>query len=130
MLFVMLAWIFALLEFHTREYATVRQHYLKGSDDPNQWRDLHMAEADGTLVRHHCARCTEGQGEMQLQRWVVCAACCRRRPMKLWGCLLYDHAVTSRASGVSSTHQQQQGISTVSSTTSSASQHQPGSQQK
>jgi hypothetical protein len=50
MLFVMLGWIFVLLEFHTKEYATVRQHYLKGSDDPNYWRDLHMAEADGTLV--------------------------------------------------------------------------------
>lgn len=54
MLFVMLAWIFTLLEFHTKEYATVRQHYLKGSDDPNYWRDLHMAEADGTLVRWLC----------------------------------------------------------------------------
>jgi len=51
MMFVMLGWVFMLLEFHTKEYASVRQHYLKGSDDPNYWRDLHMAEADGTLVR-------------------------------------------------------------------------------
>jgi hypothetical protein len=64
MLFVMLAWVFALLEFHTREYASVRQHYLKGSDDPNQWRDLHMAEADGTLVGdvQHLRQPWEGLG--------------------------------------------------------------------
>jgi hypothetical protein len=47
---VFLGWTFTLLEYHTRQYAAVRQHYLRGGDDPNYWRDLHMAEADGTHV--------------------------------------------------------------------------------
>jgi hypothetical protein len=64
MLFVMLAWVFALLEYHTREYAAVRQHYLKGSDDANEWRDLHMAEADGTMVS--AGTCT---WQMWTARW-------------------------------------------------------------
>eukprot|EP00882_Tetradesmus_deserticola_P028263 GHRQ01031475.1.p3 GENE.GHRQ01031475.1~~GHRQ01031475.1.p3 ORF type:complete len:108 (+),score=55.05 GHRQ01031475.1:1641-1964(+) len=48
--FAFLGWSFLLLEYHTRQYAAVRQHYLRGGDDPNHWRDLHMAEADGTHV--------------------------------------------------------------------------------
>jgi hypothetical protein len=48
--FAFLGWTFTLLEYHTRQYAAVRQHYLRGGDDPNYWRDLHMAEADGTHV--------------------------------------------------------------------------------
>lgn len=48
--FLFLGWTFTLLEYHTRQYAAVRQHYLRGGDDPNYWRDLHMAEADGTHV--------------------------------------------------------------------------------
>ncbi|KAF6257976.1 late exocytosis, associated with Golgi transport-domain-containing protein [Scenedesmus sp. NREL 46B-D3] len=48
--FLFLGWTFMLLEYHTRQYAAVRQHYLRGGDDPNYWRDLHMAEADGTHV--------------------------------------------------------------------------------
>eukprot|EP00878_Enallax_costatus_P009758 GHUV01010191.1.p1 GENE.GHUV01010191.1~~GHUV01010191.1.p1 ORF type:complete len:1012 (+),score=268.71 GHUV01010191.1:434-3469(+) len=48
--FLFMGWIFTLLEYHTRQYAAVRQHYLRGGDDPNYWRDLHMAEADGTHV--------------------------------------------------------------------------------
>lgn len=47
-----LGWTFTLLEYHTRQYAAVRQHYLRGGDDPNYWRDLHMAEADGTHVSY------------------------------------------------------------------------------
>jgi hypothetical protein len=49
---VFLGWTFTLLEYHTRQYAAVRQHYLRGGDDPNYWRDLHMAEADGTHVSY------------------------------------------------------------------------------
>ncbi|KAF8056000.1 ERD4 [Scenedesmus sp. PABB004] len=53
--FLFLGWTFLLLEYHTRQYAAVRQHYLRGGDDPNYWRDLHMSEADGTHV-HRSAK--------------------------------------------------------------------------
>lgn len=60
--FFFLGWIFILLEYHTRQYAAVRQHYLRGGDDPNYWRDLHLSEADGTHVRQG-QRGMSGDGE-------------------------------------------------------------------
>jgi len=48
--FAFLAWSMVLLDFHYREYVSLRQLYLKGSDGYNFWRELHMAEADGVGV--------------------------------------------------------------------------------
>lgn len=64
--FLFLGWTFTLLEYHTRQYAAVRQHYLRGGDDPNYWRDLHMAEADGT----HVSAC--GNGLDRAMPWQGC----------------------------------------------------------
>jgi hypothetical protein len=33
-----LGWTFLLLEWHTRQYCRLRQHYIRGGDDPNYWR--------------------------------------------------------------------------------------------
>ena len=33
-----LGWTFLLLEWHTRQYCALRQHYIRGGDDPNYWR--------------------------------------------------------------------------------------------
>lgn len=49
-LFGFLGWAFLLIDWHYRQFAKVRTAYLRGEDDPNHWRALHMAEADGTMV--------------------------------------------------------------------------------
>jgi hypothetical protein len=46
---VFIGYSFLLIEWHYRQYVALRQHYLHGGDDPNYWRDLHLAEADGVL---------------------------------------------------------------------------------
>ena len=38
LVFAFLGWTFLLIEWHYRQYVALRQHYLKGGDDPNYWR--------------------------------------------------------------------------------------------
>ncbi|GBF99191.1 hypothetical protein Rsub_11636 [Raphidocelis subcapitata] len=49
--FVFLGWTLLLLEYHYRQYVSLRQFYLRsGNSGWNAWRELHMAEADGVGV--------------------------------------------------------------------------------
>ncbi|KAI8469089.1 MAG: hypothetical protein J3K34DRAFT_514584 [Monoraphidium minutum] len=56
--FIFLGWTMLLLEWHFREYVSLRQFYLRGVDGYNYWRELHMAEADGVGI-HRSSRFAE-----------------------------------------------------------------------
>lgn len=62
MVLLCLAWIFLLLEWHTRQYCSLRQQYIRGMDAPNTWR----GEGAGGLV----GRRRREQGEQRGHRAV------------------------------------------------------------
>ncbi|GBF87290.1 ERD4-related membrane protein [Raphidocelis subcapitata] len=51
LVFAFLGWTMLLLEFHFRQFVSLRHFYLCGGESFNHWRELHLAEADGVTAR-------------------------------------------------------------------------------